>query len=211
MTPSRVAGFAIVAFFACFAPACGGSVVDDATDGAIDAAIDAATDTLAIDTARAFDVKPPFDTATKCPDTVPPNATACGPIRFDCTYKGSCGDDFAQCVDGTWTVIRSTCSAEYCPIRPPVPGDTCATEGFICEYPAAPDAGLEFATCGICTCKGGTFYCGDHPIAECPLRTCKTGDPCPTPGMIGCEFGGKCGTSCRCDASGKLTCSTRLC
>lgn len=188
---------------------CGGSVADDGAPDA-DAAIDSfvVRDTTPASDTRSFDVAP-FDASTTCPATVPANKTSCGPIHFTCSYKGACGDDFAQCVDGTWTVITSTCSAEYCPIAGPLPGGSCITEGYVCEYPRASDAGTP--SCALCVCKAGAFVCDDHPLAECPLPSCKTGDSCTTPGMIGCEYGGKCGTSCRCKATGTLECSSRPC
>ena len=191
---------------------CGGSVADDGASDA-GAAVDSfvprdttpATDSVVFDAA-------PFDAHTTCPAAVPASGGACGPIRFNCTYKGACGDDFAQCVDGTWTVIRSVCGKEYCPLAVPAPGSSCGDEeGFTCEFPTAPTTGTGFADCTFCVCKGGIFYCDPHPLAECPLKSCLSGDSCGTPHMVGCEYGGKCGTSCRCGDDGKLSCPSRPC
>jgi hypothetical protein len=207
-------GIVTLAIAALAAVGCGGSVAVDAPDaaGGSDASIDAsAPDTARRDDGPRVDSRPSFDTATTCPATVPTKGSPCGPISLACTYKGSCGEDFAQCVDGAWSVIRAACGTEYCPIYLPATGASCSTEGYLCEYPKASDGSLTWDSCTICVCKGGSFYCDPHPIAECPLPRCLTGDACTTPHMIGCEYGGKCGTSCRCGESGTLSCPTRLC
>ena len=192
---------------------CGGSV--SAGDGAGDATTDATTDTLAFDVGRSDtrrDAPTPVDASTTCPATVPDTGAACGPISLSCTYPGACGTDFAQCVDGKWNVIKSACGTEYCPYAGPAPGASCgSTEGYVCEYPKGTVDGASFTACSVCVCKGGVFVCDERPLADCPLRSCKSGDACSTPAMIGCEYGGKCGTSCRCQADGKLFCPTRLC
>lgn len=114
-----------------------------------------------------------------CPATFPSNGEPCAPDGLHCPGGACCGPS-ANCVNGTWQIVISTCPLpKPCPASPPADGSSCCG-GFpaSCAWDECATIGSVAATCSFST---GTWTVTTEPCdggAPCNGATCAPGEIC---------------------------------
>ena len=139
--------------------------------------------------------------AAACPSSQPQSGASCS-LGADavCEY----GDDvrvncrvLATCKSNKWSIDDPGCGhmaqqgENGCPVAHPTQGDTCPTEGLVCQI-----LGGDLCACSICLqgpCTMSPHWgCSSPPATDgCPETAPATGTACSTSGLD-CVYGVRC-------------------